>query len=164
MILEEAGVVTGSFYHFFPSKEELFEAVIEKYLRGYAHRISDILCDETLGMREIVDKVLEELKATSKDYYLKLQGDKLHWTVQASLHEITLETLVEPLSRALGRLKTRGEIESLLKVEDTTLARILIKGMEAVIHDGDVSDVERFSSAGLRERLMEFCERIIAIK
>jgi len=164
MILEEAGVVTGSFYHFFPSKEELFEAVIEKYLRGYAHRISDILCDETLGMREIVDKVLVELKATSKDYYLKLQGDKLHWTLQASLHEITLETLVEPLSRALGRLKTRGEIESLLKVEDTTLARILIKGMEAVIHDGDVSDVERFSSAGLRERLMEFCERIIAIK
>ncbi len=164
MILEEAGVVTGSFYHFFPSKEELFEAVIEKYLRGYAHRISDILCDETLGMREIVDKVLEELKATSKDYYLKLQGDKLHWTVQASLHEIILETLVEPLSKALGRLKTRGEIESLLKVEDTTLARILIKGMEAVIHDGDVSDVERFSSAGLRERLMEFCERIIAIK
>ncbi len=164
MILEEAGVVTGSFYHFFPSKEELFEAVIEKYLRGYAHRISDILCDETLGMREIVDKVLVELKATSKDYYLKLQGDKLHWTVQASLHEITLETLVEPLSRALGRLKTRGEIESLLKVEDTTLARILIKGMEAVIHDGEVSDVERFGSAGLRERLMEFCERIIAIK
>ena len=164
MILGEAGVVTGSFYHFFSSKEELFEAVIEKYLRGYAHRISDILCDETLGMREIVDKVLEELKATSKDYYLKLQGNKLHWTVQASLHEITLETLVEPLSRALGRLKTRGEIESLLKVEDTTLARILIKGMEAVIHDGDVSDVERFSSAGLRERLMEFCERIIAIK
>ena len=39
MILEEAGVVTGSFYHFFPSKEDLFEAVIEKYLQGYSQRI-----------------------------------------------------------------------------------------------------------------------------
>lgn len=164
MILEEAGIVTGSFYHFFPSKEELFEAVIEKYLRGYAHRISDILNNDTLGMREIVDKVLEELKATSEDYYQKFQGDKLHWTVQASLHEKTIETLVEPLSRALGRLRTSGEIESLLKVEDITLARILIRGIEAVIHDGDTADIERFKSAGLRERLFEFCERIIVIK
>ena len=164
MILEEAGVVTGSFYHFFPSKEELFEAVIEKYLRGYSHRISDILGDEKLGMIEIFDKVLEELKAASDVYYDKLQGDKLHWTVQASLHEMTIETLIAPLSQALGRLKDRGEIESLLHVEDMTLARILIRGIEAIIHEGDASVAERVNSADLRERLMEFSERIIVIK
>ena len=138
MILEEAGVVTGSFYHFFPSKEDLFEAVIEKYL--------------------------EELDRTSKEYYLKLQGDKLHWTVQASLHVITIEALVEPLAQALGRLRRRGEIESYLRADDTTLARILIKGMEAVIHDGNAAGIECFDPEGLRERLMEFCERIIVIK
>ena len=69
MILEEAGVVTGSFYHFFPSKEDLFEAVIEKYLQGYSQRIGDILSDESLSMEQIVDKVLEELDRTSKEYY-----------------------------------------------------------------------------------------------
>ena len=84
MILEEAGVVTGSFYHFFPSKEELFEAVIEKYLRGYSQRIEDILSDEALSMDRIIDKVLEELGHTSKEYYQKLQGDKLHYIVQQS--------------------------------------------------------------------------------
>ena len=164
MILEEAGVVTGSFYHFFPSKEDLFEAVIEKYLRGYSQRIGDILSDESLSMEQIVDKVLEELDRTSKEYYLKLQGDKLHWTVQASLHVITIEALVEPLAQALGRLRRRGEIESYLRADDTTLARILIKGMEAVIHDGNAAGIECFDSEGLRERLMEFCERIIVIK
>ncbi len=163
MILEEAGVVTGSFYHFFPSKEELFEAVIGKYLQGYSKRIGDILGDETLGMEGIINKILEELDHTSKEYYLKLQGDKLHWTVQASLHVITIETLVEPLAKALGRLRNRGEIESYLKADDTTLARILIKGMEAVIHDGNDNGIESFESEGLRGRFMEFCERIILI-
>lgn len=163
MILEEADVVTGSFYHFFPSKEELFEAVIEKYLRGYSQRIGDILSDEALSMGQIIDKVLEELKSTSEDYYLKLQGDKLHWTVQASLHVITIETLVEPMAQALGRLRERGEIESCLKVDNKTLARILIKGMEALIHEGNDNGIECFDSEGLRERLMEFCERIIVI-
>lgn len=163
MILEEAGVVTGSFYHFFTSKEELFEAVVEKYLRGYSERIGNILFDESLGIEQIINKILEELQSTSKEYYLKLQGDKLHWTVQSALHEITIEALIEPLARALGRLRERGEIESSLKVDDTTLARILIKGMEAVIHAGN-GGVEFFDSVDLKDRLMEFCEKIIVIR
>ena len=164
MILEESGVVTGSFYHFFPSKEALFEAVIEKYLQAYSQRIGDILSDETLSMDRIIDKILEELNHTSKEYYLKLQGDKLHWTVQASLHVITIETLVEPLAKALERLRKSREIESCLNVDDTSLARILIKGMEAVIHNGNDNGIECFDSEDLRERLMEFCERIIMIR
>ena len=163
MILEEAGVVTGSFYHFFTSKEELFEAVVEKYLRGYSERIGNILFDESLGIEQIINKILEELQSTSKEYYLKLQGDKLHWTVQSALHEITIEALIEPLARALGRLRERGEIESSLKVDDTTLARILIKGMESVIHAGN-GGVEFFDSVDLKDRLMEFCEKIIVIR
>ena len=43
MILEEAKIVTGSFYHFFPSKEALFEAVTERFLNAYAERIGGIL-------------------------------------------------------------------------------------------------------------------------
>ena len=40
MILDEANVVTGSFYHFFPSKENLFENVVEKFLQNYTERMS----------------------------------------------------------------------------------------------------------------------------
>lgn len=68
MIQEEANVVTGSFYHFFASKELLFEVVIERFLAGYSERINEI--------------------------YEVLQGDKLHWTIQHSLHNKTLETIV----------------------------------------------------------------------
>ena len=32
-ILQSCGVSTGSFYHFFSSKESIFEAVIERYLQ-----------------------------------------------------------------------------------------------------------------------------------
>ena len=61
MIIEKAGVVTGSFYHFFPSKELLFEAVVERYLQEYSLRISKIFEDETLGLYEIMDKFIGEL-------------------------------------------------------------------------------------------------------
>ena len=115
MILEEAGVVTGSFYHFFTSKEELFEAVVEKYLRGYSERIGNILFDESLGIEQIINKILEELQSTSKEYYLKLQGDKLHWTVQSALHEITIEALITSRSssrKVKGTRRNRKQFES----------------------------------------------------
>ena len=163
MILEEAHIVTGSFYHFFSSKEALFEAVTESFLKQYAQRVGSILDDETLDMSQIAEKVLEELKNSAEKYYLELQGDKLHWTVQLALHEMTLQAMEGPLARALARLKESGKIKNYLDADDKTLARILIKGSEAVIHHEDSTGVEWFRSKQMNDNLMQFWSRIIEL-
>ncbi len=163
MILEEAHIVTGSFYHFFSSKEALFEAVTESFLKQYAQRVGNILDDETLDISQIAEKVLEELKDSAEKYYLELQGDKLHWTVQLALHEMTLQAMEEPLARALTRLKESKKTKSFLDADDKTLARILIKGSEAVIHHEDSTGVEWFRSKQMNDNLMQFWSRIIEL-
>jgi AcrR family transcriptional regulator len=163
MILEEAHIVTGSFYHFFSSKEALFEAVTESFLKQYAQRVGNILDDETLDISQIAEKVLEELKDSAEKYYLELQGDKLHWTVQLALHEMTLQAMEAPLARALARLKESGKIKNYLDADDKTLARILIKGSEAVIHHEDSTGVEWFRSKQMNDNLMQFWSRIIEL-
>ena len=162
MILEEADVVTGSFYHFFPSKEALFEAVIERFLDGYTQRISAILNDENMGMEEIMEKILNELKETARMYYDVLQGDRLHWTLQSALHDRTLEALVQPMALALARLQAEGTVISHLHVDDMTLAGILINGTEAILHSTGEHDPDRYSSEKTRNDLMEFWKRIIS--
>ena len=67
MILEEADVVTGSFYHFFPSKEALFEAVVENFLTEYSGQISGILHD-VLPIRQIMDEMMEQCFACMDRY------------------------------------------------------------------------------------------------
>ena len=114
MILEEAQIVTGSFYHFFPSKEALFEAVTERFLNAYAERIGGILGDESLSFRQIIRMIPEEMGRSAEIFYHVLQGDKLHWTVRNALHDRTLEAMVQPLAGALARLKAKGEISSRL--------------------------------------------------
>ena len=163
MILEEAHIVTGGFYHFFSSKEALFEAVTESFLKQYAQRVGNILDDETLDISQIAEKVLEELKDSAEKYYLELQGDKLHWTVQLALHEMTLQAMEEPLARALTRLKESKKTKSFLDADDKTLARILIKGSEAVIHHEDSTGVEWFRSKQMNDNLMQFWSRIIEL-
>ena len=103
MILEEAQIVTGSFYHFFPSKEALFEAVTERFLNAYAERIGGILGDESLSFRQIIRMIPEEMGRSAEIFYHVLQGDKLHWTVRNALHDRTLEAMVQPLAGALRR-------------------------------------------------------------
>ena len=161
MILEEAQIVTGSFYHFFPSKEALFEAVTERFLNAYAERISGILGDETLDFRQMIRKIPEELGRSAEIFYNVLQGDKLHWTVRNALHDRTLEAMVHPLAGALARLKAKGEIISRLDADDVTLARILIKGAEAVVHGEGSGSTEWFRSETLREKLAAFWACII---
>ncbi len=155
MILSEANIVTGSFYHFFPSKEALFEAVVEEFLKDYSLRIGAILENDSLTIEQIMDGFFEEFTRSSDTYFNVLQADNLHWTVKSALHDMTIESIIEPLTHALSRVIQDGSVKKLLDVDDATLARILIKGSEAVIHSPN-SDPK-----ALRQMLVEYWNRII---
>lgn len=161
MILEEAHIVTGSFYHFFPSKEALFEAVMERFLEEYAQRMGAIFRNDALAAEQIAAHVFGELRRTSETYYNILQGDKLHWTVQAALHDRTLDAMVQPLAQAIAKRKTPGSITSFLAVDDVTLAKILIKGTEAVISGQTAAGARQFVPEKAQSAILEFWKRII---
>lgn len=161
MILAEAHAVTGSFYHFFASKEALFEAVTERFLEEYAETFRSIAADETLTMEQMLDRFFNELQKTMTAYYSALQADRLHWTVQYALHDRTLEQMAGPLAEAIGRMKREGIIKSFLDAEDDVLAGILLRGSEAVIHGGSRHYHSGYGSQQLRSELIAFWKRII---
>ncbi len=137
MILEKAGIVTGSFYHFFSSKEELFEAVVENFLQSYTDRVSAILNDETLDFHIQLQCFFQELKKSSAVYYDVLQGNKLHWTIEYALHNKTVEMLIAPIARLLDRQLQAGRMESRLQISNDTLAAVIVHGIEAILHSGE---------------------------
>ena len=151
MILEEADVVTGSFYHFFPSKEALFECVVDRFLRDYAQRASAVLEDDSLDAAGQLSAFLREMQRAFATYYRILQGNRLHWTIQHALHNRTVEALVPPLSGLLGRLMDKGMIESRLAVDTTTLAAVLIKGTEAILH-ANAQDLPEYGESDAAQR------------
>ncbi|MBO4901321.1 MAG: TetR/AcrR family transcriptional regulator [Lachnospiraceae bacterium] len=161
MILNEANIVTGSFYHFFSSKEALFEAVVEDFLKDYSLRISTLLEDDTLTIGQITDGFFKEFAQSTETYFDVLQADKLHWTVKCALHDMTIESMIEPLTHALSRLLQEGSIESLVEVDPETLARILIKGSEAIVQGLGSTDRTGDSAERIRETLIQYWKRII---
>ncbi|MGN0325673.1 MAG: TetR/AcrR family transcriptional regulator [Lachnospiraceae bacterium] len=160
MILDEADVVTGSFYHFFPSKEALFESVVEKYLQDYTQKVCSILSDETLSIDVQFNLFMSELQNASKTYYNELQGNKLHWTMQHALHNKTVEAMVLPLSEMLGRHIKAGTIQSRLDVDTVTLAAIIIKSIEAIIHGNTCNASNIKEPALVKEQITGFVRLI----
>lgn len=159
MVLEEADVVTGSFYHFFPSKEALFEVVVERFLDQYTQKVFAILGNETLSETEILEQFMVLLQITSRDYFESLQGDRLHWTVQSALHERLVSSMIPPVAAFLSSRQSAGRIRKKLDVDDVTFARILIRGFEAIIHRGpDMPEKEQ-----LRRELLAFWNMLIEV-
>jgi TetR/AcrR family transcriptional regulator, transcriptional repressor for nem operon len=61
-VLKRVGVPKGSFYHFFASKHEFGEAVIQNYVEFYARKMSRIFDDESLPPLSRLRKFVEDAK------------------------------------------------------------------------------------------------------
>ena len=75
MIFDNANAVVGIFYHYFKSKEELFEEAIKQYMKKYQAYIEAIAYDDTKTSIESLHLVLDALEKVIHDYYFgNLQG------------------------------------------------------------------------------------------
>ena len=163
MIQEEANVVTGSFYYFFPSKESLFEVVIERFLAGYSERINGILEDEGLGIAECMEAFLKEMQNSASVYYEVLQGDKLHWTIQHALHNRTIETIVASVQVKLEKTISEGKIISRLDADTGTLAAILVKGIEAIVHSDKATGKEMYHLERIKKDIFDYINLLFVV-
>lgn len=64
-LLKEAGVPKGSFYHYFASKEQFGQAVLEHYFEQYLAEVNGLLNDNALSP---VDRVLEYFARWQQQY------------------------------------------------------------------------------------------------
>ena len=154
MVLEEADIVTGSFYHFFKSKEALFEAVTERFLDDYTNSVGNILMNDSLTTDEVFERFLNHFEKTNKTYYEVLQGDRLHWTVQGALHERTVHAMIGQMAVFLEEREKRGRLKKKINEDPETLANIIIRGFEAIIHGKNAPK----NKDELRTRLRAFWE------
>ena len=59
-IVKSIGVAQGTFYYYFKSKDDVFNAIVEKFLDESMAGITEIAKHEKLGTREKIELVLEK--------------------------------------------------------------------------------------------------------
>ncbi len=150
MILEKSGVTTGSFYHFFPSKEELFEAVIDRFLKDYISAFESICRNRELPAIQRCELLFDELARRTREYYGQLGGNNLHWSIAYSLHEKTIASLLPCVEALLTDAIDTGAAESRIDLDIRTLSMILIRGVEAILHSESNFNMEEIERTDYR--------------
>lgn len=155
MILTESGAVAGSFYHFFSSKEELFEQVISRFMDRHQEKVKAVFeSDEKLG--EMLKEVLVIYGESLAQYAGMMKSGGMHWTVQEALHNRTVKAMIPPLANALKRMRGNHEIEFAMDADEEVMAALLVHGAESVLHAGKKADED-----SQREQIQSFVRLII---
>lgn len=124
-VLKAVNGEVGMFYHYFSSKEELFDVCADRFFRNYAENFETMTASaETPEM--LVEQFLPAYEKAMEQY--RIAEGRMHWTVRMAFHERTLLSLIPAVTKLLVRFGYCGAYPL-----DIAAAR-LTADVSAVIH------------------------------
>jgi len=139
MVLKEAGVPKGSFYHYFKSKEEFGLAVMDVFADYYSQRMTALLQDTALSpltrIRRLLEGSLERFSRNqcSKGCLIGNLGQEMadqNERFRARLDEI-FDDWRRLFAACLSEAQAAKELDSRLEAE--ALASFILSGWEGAI-------------------------------
>ena len=104
-VLAMVGGEVGMFYHYFASKEELFDVIVDRFFRQYAEGVKAMTQSVRLP-EEFIDTFLPAYEESMKQY--RRIADSMHWSIQCALHERTVTSLIPSAEELLLRFGYQG--------------------------------------------------------
>lgn len=133
MILHEVNGEVGMFYHYFKSKNEIFESAVTLYFKQYSERFKSIVIKSELPLSGLIDEIFSLFKNTSDAYTFMNRNSVLHWTIELALREQTLNELEPYITIILQNAIERKYIQQ-PDVACNDLAAFFVHGIAGIIH------------------------------
>mgnify|MGYP000350871796 FL=1 len=140
-VLQEAKVPKGSFYHYFPSKEEFGLAVIDRFAEGYERYLCSFLQEQRVSplkrlrnyLNAVADAVSLEENGCVRGCLIGSLGQELaaqNETFRLRLEEIFASWL-QCLAANLDQAREFGEVDSAL--DSQSMAGVLLSGLQGAL-------------------------------
>lgn len=162
-IIQEAGGEIGMFYHYFKSKQEIFDIAVQYYLDKYVESCKQIAEDQNKSIAEQLSEMAELLKKASMEYTILMKDQSMHWTVQHALHARTLKSLEPYMAIILQRGIYEGTAKNVLGLQIDTLAACVIHGIEGILHVHDGKELKEEDMKQIEEDVYEFVGHMLQI-
>jgi AcrR family transcriptional regulator len=139
-ILKEADGEIGMFYHYFKSKNEIYEAALEHYNEKYIANFTEIVNSTGLSFKEKLNQIFTCLPGSISEYNL-MYTEKVNPQIMEVLHSRTLLKMA-PL---FERIILEGLEKNIMNAPVPNihlLSQFILFGMSAIIHDIEVNSME----------------------
>lgn len=134
-IVAQSGGKVGMFYHYFKSKEEIFEAALERYNDLYFERVTALLEDHSQPLPQRLIPLFSMLSEMMGEYGTVLI-QSLNPETQTVLMGRTLERLVPGVARIIEEAQENGYVR-LPDLPMEMLARFITYGTSSVLYSAE---------------------------
>ena len=133
MIMEIVNGEIGMFYHYFKSKEELFDRVVEKFFDDYRKKFEALIL-EFKTPDDFVDSFLPLYEESMSKF--DLLRTNMHWTIQYALAGKTIESMRPAIEKLLDNWNIKSDVPS------DILAGQILYGISATIHSKEFEKLD----------------------
>lgn len=149
MIMDRVGGEIGMFYHYFKSKDMLFDKVVDCFFKDYEKKFGEMISE--CRTPESFAAMFLPIYSQSMERFRKLR-DNMHWTIQLSMHSRTLISFI-PVITSLVR---SWDIKS--RTPDEILAAQLIYGISATLHS---AAFENMSIEEKKQCISDYIDKVL---
>lgn len=139
-ILKEADGEIGMFYHYFKSKNEIYEAALEDYNEKYIANLTEIVSSAGLSFKDKLNQIFTRVPGSISEYSL-MYTDKVDPQIMTILHSRTLLKIVPLFERIIFEGLERNTMNAPVP-NIHLLSQFILFGMSAIIHDIEVNSME----------------------
>jgi len=139
-ILKEADGEIGMFYHYFKSKNEIYEAALENYNEKYIAKFTEIVNSTGLSFKEKLNQIFTRLPGSISEYSL-MYTEKANPEIMTVLLSKTLLKMVPLFERVILEGLEKNSMNAPVP-NIHLLSQFILFGMSAIIHDIEVNSME----------------------
>lgn len=163
-ILDEVGGEVGMFYHYFKSKDEIFELAVELFLNDYVTDFSEVSSYDSKSFQQRLDSLII-LHSEAIIKYKNIWSDKIHWSMASAIYKKTLERLIPYVEALISTAINNNEIS--IKTENINIHEItlfLIYGISGVFHEKPLAGLTQTELMKKQQDIRNLIAQFLMIK
>jgi AcrR family transcriptional regulator len=149
-ILQAVDGEVGMFYHYFKSKDAIFEAAVALYLQMYTQQFAALAAGASID--GLVNALLDLVEQTITRY-IGLGTENLHWSTALALHQRTLLAIQPVIAERIAAALADGSARNPLGLSAADLASFLLFGISGILHQTPMRQLSAADLAGKRRTI-----------
>lgn len=149
MILDKVNGEVGMFYHYFKSKDELFQKVVERFFSDYQEHLS-LIIENAVTKEDFFEQLLEHYENGMKKFHGL--SENMHWTIQYAMHAKTIEEMHPMIIQLVEKWKSSRTAPI------DIVAGQLLYGISATLHS---ESFQLMAKDEKKQILIDLAERLL---
>ena len=161
-IIDAIGIAKGTFYHYFKSKEEVLDAIVDKGTDMIVNRIYKVLRDDKL---DYIEKIVGSLFSMQiEDTMGNEILDELHKAENSLMHQKSIYMIVNRVSPLLEELIIQGNKDGVFKCKHPHQYLKIILSSSVTLLDDGIFPMTKEEKMEIFSSIVDLLEQVLGVE